>query len=319
MKHLIKPARLAPGDTIGIVAPASAPPDPDAIDKSVAVLEHLGYHPLLARNARQRHGFLAGGDRERAADMLQMFAHKKVRAIICVRGGYGAARLLDRLDYNLIRANPKIFIGYSDITSLHAAIYVKSGLLTFHGPMLNSDFILPDMPKFTLDSFLRTLTEARPAGSISQGYTGPRAKVLRKGMASGRLIGGNLTLLCAALGTPYEPSFDNSILFFEDLSEVPYRFDRMLTQLLNGGYLRKVRGIAVGINADCEDPKAKDAKEYRQTLEDVLRERLLPLKVPLVMDLPFGHVPTNATLPFGAKATLDAQAGDLIIEEAAVV
>ncbi len=319
MKKIIKPPRLSLGDTIGIIAPASAPPDPKAIDQSVAVLEKLGFKTLLAPKVRNRLGYLAGTDRERAGDLMKMFTSKKVRAIICVRGGYGTARLLPRLDYEAIRKVPKIFIGYSDITSLHAAMFIKSGLVTFHGPMLNSDFIHPDMPKFTLDSFLRTLTLAEAPGSISQGYQGPPARILRKGRARGRLIGGNLTLLCAAMGTPFQPSFDDSILFFEDLSEVPYRFDRMLTQLLNAGALNKVKGVAVGINADCDDPKAKESKEHRQTLEEVLKERLLPLKIPTVMDLPFGHIPHNATLPFGIQATLDAHSGALIIEEPAVV
>jgi muramoyltetrapeptide carboxypeptidase len=132
------------------------------------------------------------------------------------------------------------------------------------------------------------------------------------------LVGGNICLLCATLGTPYLPSFKNKILFFEDLGEAPYRFDRMLTQLLNAGLLQQVAGVAIGINRNCKDPKAAKAKEYRQSLEDVLRERLLPLKVPVVMGLPFGHVAWNATLPVGIGATLDAHQGDLVIEERAV-
>ena len=131
-------------------------------------------------------------------------------------------------------------------------------------------------------------------------------------------MGGNITLLCAALGTPWQPPFKNQILFFEDLDEVPYRFDRMLTQLLNAGLLQQVAGIAIGVNANCQDPKAKNAKEYRQTLEDVFRERLLPLKVPIVAGLPFGHIPLNATLPVGVRVTLDALKGDLTVDEPAV-
>ena len=318
MGMLIKPGRLESGDTIGIVAPASAPPDPKAIDRSVAAIEKLGFRPKLAPNTRERWGFLAGNDRERAGDLMKMFADKKVRAIICVRGGYGTSRLLPLLDYKVIRANPKIFVGYSDITSLHLAFLKEAGLISFHGPMLNSDFIKDDMPDFTLSGFLRTLTRREPPGSISQGYKSKTVKVHRGGRVTGRLVGGNITLLCASLGTPWQPSFRNSIFFFEDLDEVPYRFDRMLTQLLNGGLLQGVAGIAVGINKDCEDPKQKKAKEYRQTLEDVLKERLLPLKVPLVSGLPFGHIPHNATLPVGARATLDAEKGDLIIEKSAV-
>lgn len=314
----IKPARLNAGDTLGIISPASAPPDPKNIDRSIAVLERMGFKTKLAPNARKRWGFLAGSDRERASDLMKMFSDPRVRAIICVRGGYGTARLLRHIDYRVIRANPKIFVGYSDITSLHCAFLVEANLISFHGPMLNSDFVKKDFPDFTLVSFLKTLMQAAPAGSIRKGYQDKTIKVLRRGTVTAPLIGGNISILCASLGTPWQPSFKNKILFFEDLDEVPYRFDRMLTQLLNAGVLEQVAGVAIGVNANCFDPNAKGTREYRQTCEDVFRERLLPLKVPVVMGLPFGHVPLNATLPVGARATLDAIKGDLLISEAAV-
>ena len=314
----IKPARLNLGDTIGIVAPASAPPDPKSIDRSVAVLEQLGFKPKLAPKVRQRWGFLAGSDRDRAADLMKMFTDRKVNAIICVRGGYGASRLLPLLDYRTIRANPKILVGYSDITSLHSVLLEKANLVSFHGPMLNSDFIKPNFPEFTLHSFLKTLMQPAAPGSISHGYKKKTVTVLRPGIVSGQLVGGNITLLCASLGTPYQVSFKNKILFFEDLDEKPYGYDRMLTQLINAGLLQQVAGIAIGVNAGCRDPKAKTAKEYRQTLDDVFKERLLPLKVPVVAGLPFGHIPLNATLPIGVRAVLDGIKGDLVIDEAAV-
>jgi muramoyltetrapeptide carboxypeptidase len=327
----IKPPRLNPGDTIGIIAPASAPPDPKAIDRSVEALERLGFKPKLPSNVRRRWGFLAGSDRERASDLMKMFLDRKVNAIVCVRGGYGTARLLPLLDYGKIRANAKIFIGYSDITSLHCAFLVKANLISFHGPMLNSDFIKDDLPQFTLQSFLRTLMEPQPAGSVKRGLSvesrgeksrqpvkGLEISILRSGKALGELIGGNLSLICTTLATPYQPSFKNKILFLEDLDEVPFRFDRMLTHLLNAGLLQQVAGVAIGTNKDCIDPRAKGCKEYRQTMEDVFKERLAPLKVPVVLGLPFGHVPMNATLPVGVKATLDGMKGDLVIEESAV-
>jgi muramoyltetrapeptide carboxypeptidase len=326
----IKPPRLNYGDTVGVIAPASAPADPKAIEQSVETLEQLGFKPKLASNVRRRWGFLAGSDRERAGDLMKMFVDRKVKAILCVRGGYGTARLLPLLDYSKIRANPKIFIGYSDITSLHCAFLVKANLISFHGPMLNSDFIKDDLPEFTLQSFLRMLMEPEAAGSIRKGLSGKgekkspgRAKnsdisVLHSGKATGQLIGGNLSILCATLATPYQLSFKNRILFLEDLDEVPFRFDRMLTHLLNAGLLQQVAGVAIGTNKDCIDPKAKGCKEYRQTTEDVFKERLAPLKVPVVLGLPFGHVPMNATLPVGVRATLDGINGDLIIEESAV-
>ncbi|MCX6916081.1 MAG: LD-carboxypeptidase [Verrucomicrobia bacterium] len=162
----IIPARLNYGDTIGIIAPASAPLDPESIDRSVAFLERLGFKTRLAPNVRKRWGFLAGSDRHRAGDLMKMFTDRKVQAIMCVRGGYGTARLLPLLDYRAIRANPKIFIGYSDITSLHCAFLAKSNLVSFHGPMLSSDFLKKDSPDFTLQSFLKTLTQPSPPGSI---------------------------------------------------------------------------------------------------------------------------------------------------------
>lgn len=334
---LIRPQHLSPGDTLGVIAPASAPPDPRAIDHSIAAIEQLGFKVKLAPNVRKRHGYLAGTDRDRASDLMRMFTDRRVQGILCVRGGYGTARLLPLLDYRVIHKHAKVFVGYSDITSLHCAFLTQAKLISFHGPMLNSDFNLADLPDFTRQSFLRTL--ARPLApcappshrervsartgrgcsvSLSQGYRRKTVSILRHGMARGQLIGGNLSLLCTTLGTPWQPPFRGRILFLEDLGEQPYRFDRMLTHLLNCGLLQQVAGIAVGLNADCEDPKAKEAKEYRQTLEDVLRDRLLPLKIPVVTGLPFGHVPHNATLPVGAMVTLDAERGDLLLIEPAV-
>ena len=320
---LIRPRHLSPGDTLGIVAPASAPPDPTAIDRGVAALERLGYKVKLAPNVRRRFGFLAGTDQERAADLMAMFTDKQVRAILCVRGGYGTPRLLPLLEYKVIRKNPKIFVGYSDITALHCAFLTQAKLISFHGPMLNSDFAHADMPHFTLQSFLRTLSvvaspDTQLPFDISHGYRKDTVNVLRRGIARGQLIGGNLSLLCSVIGTPWQPHFKGRILFLEDVGEQPYRFDRMLTQLLNAGLLQEVAGIAIGLNADCEDPKAKTTMEYRQTLEDVLEERLLPLKIPVVSGLPFGHVPHNATLPVGARAILDANRGTLSLAESPV-
>lgn len=314
---LIRPRHLEPGATLGIIAPASAPPKPKNVDYAIAALEKLKFKTKLAKNVHKRHGFLAGSDRERAADLMQMFTDRKVDGILCVRGGYGTARLLPLLDYAVIKRNPKVFVGYSDITSLHSAFLVKSNLITFHGPMLNSDFAQDAMPAFTTQSFLRTLMRPEAPGDITVGYKG-KVKTLHGGVANGRLMGGNLTLLCASVGTPWQPPFRDRILFLEDLDEVPYRMDRLLTQLLNAGLLQQVAGVAIGINKGCEDPMASKAKEYRQTLEAVFRDRLLPLQVPVVMELPFGHVPCNATLPVGAHVTLDATNGRLIIGEPAV-
>ncbi len=312
------PERLHPGDTIALIAPASAPPDPKVVDHSVAALEEMGFKVKLGRNVRKRWGFLAGKDRERAGDIMQMFTDRKVNGIICLRGGYGTPRLLPMLDYQTIRENPKVFIGFSDITALHCAFLKKSNLLSFHGPMTGSHFVKKEYPQFWRDSILKLVTEPTSFGSISNGYDGKTVSIIRRGTASGELIGGNLSLLCTLMGTPFQPSFSKKILFLEDLDETPYRMDRLLTHLLNAGVLQQVAGIAIGICENCVDPKAKTAGEYRQSLEDVMKERLLPLQVPVVFGLPFGHVPYNATIPVGGRATLDAVKGDLILTSPAV-
>jgi muramoyltetrapeptide carboxypeptidase len=318
MSTLLKPDRLCFGDTVGIIAPSSPPPDPKAVDRAADAVERFGFIPKLAENVRDRHGFLAGGDRERAANVMQMFTDKTVKAIICLRGGYGAARLLGLLDYQTIRRHAKIFSGFSDITSLHCAFARKVNMISIHAPML-SGLQSKDLKEFTRASFLRTVMEAKPSGSIVSDYDKENISTVRCGVAEGRLIGGNLAVLCAAIGTPFEPSFKGRILFIEDVNEQPYRLDRMLTQLLNAGRLQQVAGVAVGVNRDCEDDmKEKVVDEYRQSSADVMAERLQSLGVPVVMGLPFGHVDFNATIPIGAHARLDADNGDLIVLESAV-
>jgi len=315
---IIKPARLRQGDSLAVVAPASAPANPQNVDLALRALERLGFHPHPGKNLRRRYGFLAGSDQERAEDLMEAFGNPNVKGILCLRGGYGAARLLPLLDFSIIRRNPKVLVGYSDITSLHCALLARAGIVSFHGPMLNSDFLKPRIPRFTRNGFLRTLTESNAPGSICQGYDRRTVRVLAPGIASGRLVGGNLSILCASLATPFQASFAGAILFLEDVNEEPYRIDRMLTQLLNAGVLQRVSGIAIGINHNCRDPKAGRRREYRQSMEDVFRDRLMPLKKPVVSGLPFGHVRQNATLPIGVQAVLDGNQGDLTVSEPAV-
>ena len=331
MPALLKPARLEPGQTIGVCSPASPPPDAAAIDRALAVLERLGYRTRLASHARDRHGFLAGSDRDRAGDLMRLFNDRRVDAIFCVRGGYGCTRLLERLDYAAIRAHPKVLLGYSDVTALHCALLKHAGLVSFHGPVLNSDFLREPINEFTMSSLWRTVTRAIPSGGLREagkpasqptGGTAPQAPpaptVIRAGRALGRLVGGNLTLLSVLVGTPWMPTLRGRILFFEDVDEAPYRLDRLLTHLLTAGVLRGVAAIAIGTNVGCDDPKRAQFNEYRQTVEDVLQERLSPLGVPVLMGLPFGHHAGNATLPVGVRAELDTHLGDLRILEAAV-
>ncbi|HEY1786847.1 MAG TPA: LD-carboxypeptidase [Verrucomicrobiae bacterium] len=317
--HLVKPPRLRLGDTVGIVAPASPAEDPEDIDDFAAALSNLGFKPKLARNVRKRLGYLAGDDQARADDLMAMFSDRDVKGIFCLRGGYGSGRLLGMLDYRLIKRNAKVFVGFSDITSLHTAFEVHAQIVSFHGPTLNSTITSARPSKFTLGSLMKTVMEPSVPGGICKGATQSPITILKRGKATGPLIGGNLSVFIALIGTPYQPRFKGSILFFEDVQEAPYRFDGRLTQLLNAGLLQQVAGVAVGNNKDCTDPDAAKSPEYHQTVEDVLKDRLLPLGVPVVSGLPFGHVRENATLPMGLQATLDGINGDLIINEPAVV
>ncbi len=219
--------------------------------------------------------------------------------------------------FEVIRQNAKIFAGFSDITSLHCAIASKVGMISIHAPMLSGGLLSKDALEFTRAS-TQTVMEATPAGSITAGLEKKNTSIVRGGVVEGNVIGGNLSVLCATVGTPFEPLFKDRILFFEDIGEKPYRLDRMLTHLLNAGILSQVAGVAVGVNRDCEDPSDSKRDEYRQTAADVMKERLSELGVPVVTGLPFGHVDLNATIPAGARARLDGDNGDLIILEAAV-
>jgi len=306
------------GDVVGVISPSSPPPDPDAIGRSVAALEKLGFRPRLGPHAHDRHGFLAGSDADRAADLMQMFTNPEVKAIFCVRGGYGTARILGLLDYEAIRRNPKILVGFSDATTLHCALQIHASLISFHGPMLNSGLAASDVPPFVAQSLLRAISEPSPPGSICQGYEKKTVEIIHGGVAEGELIGGNITVLCTTVGTRYQPDFKNKILLLEEVDEKPYRIDRNLTHLHNTGLLGQVAGVAVGINHNCDDPRAATAGEYRQTVADVLKERLASLGVPVVAGLPFGHIPWNATMPLGVQARLDGKQGDLVITEPGV-
>ncbi|HEX3626482.1 MAG TPA: LD-carboxypeptidase [Verrucomicrobiae bacterium] len=317
--HLVKPPRLHVGDTVGIVAPASPAEDPEDIDMCAAGLTKLGFKTKLSSNIRKRLGFLAGTDQARADDLMTMFGDPEIRGIFCFRGGYGSGRLLQMLDYRFIRKHAKIFIGFSDITALHTAFETHARMVSFHGPTLNSSITSARPSKFTLASMMKTILEPSAPGSIRGDLPQSSVTILKRGTATGPLIGGNLSVFIALIGTPFQPKFKGSILFFEDVDEAPYRFDGRLTQLLNAGLLQQVAGIAVGNNKNCTDPGAAKAKGFQQSVEDVLKDRLLPLGVPIVSGLPFGHVRENATIPMGVQATLDAVNGDLIINEAAVV
>ncbi|MEI7634862.1 MAG: LD-carboxypeptidase [bacterium] len=334
---IIKPARLESGMTIGLIAPASGAPDPAAIDRGITVLQSRGFRVKEAKSLRARWGFLAAPDAARLADLHAMIANPKIGAIMCMRGGYGVMRLLPRIDYALAARNPKIIVGFSDITALHLALWKKCGLVTFNGPMLLSAFAKERPGSFTLGALERTLMNAVPSGSVWEGLNSRQFRVVRHGRVSGRLIGGNLSLVAATIGTPYEIDTRGKIVFLEEVDEKPYRVDRMLTQLLLAGKLRDAVAVVFGRNVpDAESavrerklageglprlaspPPARVPRDYEPVLDEVIAERLRPLGIPVLIGLPFGHIDDYATIPIGVEAVVDTRRGELVICESAV-
>ena len=246
---IIKPKKLNKGDFIGIISPASSADDITKVEEGVRYLEKIGYRVEVGKNVGQYHGYLAGEDNLRLKDLHYMFNKKEVKAIICIRGGYGSPRLLDKIDYKIIKNNPKIFVGYSDITALNMAFFNKTGLITFTGPMVSVDFN-DEISKYTEENFWRILTSNKKIGRIELPEE-DKLFQLSKGSESGRIIGGNLALIASLLGTNYFPDMKDKILFLEDVGELPFRIDRMLNQLRLSGVFSKIKGFhnyIIGIN-----------------------------------------------------------------------
>ncbi|MDD8016896.1 MAG: LD-carboxypeptidase [Bacteroidota bacterium] len=310
---IIKPKALKKGDCIGIVAPASPPSSPEKITKGAEYLERLGYRVKFGKNVNKVNGYLAGTDAERADDLHEMFEDKEVKAIIAVRGGYGTPRLLPLLNYSLIKKNPKILVGYSDLTALQLAILKKTGLVTFSGPMVGVE-MFKGIDPFTEEHFWTMITSKKKFGALTN-PDGHQLQVMNSGKASGVLMGGNLSLITAIIGTPYLPSFKNSLLFMEEIEEECYRFDRMLNHLRLAQILSQTNGVIVG---DLTDVKPSDTSKPFLTAEEVLKDFLMPLKKPVVSGLIYGHVPKKFTMPIGIRASLDASVQSLSFSEAAV-
>lgn len=309
----IKPSALKKGDVIGIVAPGSPPSTVEKITKGAEYLEHLGYRVKLGNNVEKVHGYLAGTDKERADDINDMFADKKVKAIIAVRGGYGTPRILPLINFSLIRKNPKIIVGYSDLTALQLAIFKKTGLLSFSGPMIGVE-MWKEIDPFTEEHFWRTVTSKKKLGAI-QNPDGRELQTLVKGKASGILLGGNLSLITAIIGTPYIPSFKNSLLYIEEIEEECYRFDRMMNHLRIAKILGDTNGVIIG---ELTDVKPSDTSKPALTVDQILNDYLAGLNKPVVTGLVYGHIPKKLTLPVGLRASLDANSQTLTFSEAAV-
>ncbi len=310
---IIKPAALKKGDCIGIVTPASPPSSIEKIYKGAEYLERLGYRPVLGKNVQKVYGYLAGTDQERADDINAMFADKDIKAIIAVRGGYGTPRILPLLNYSMIRKNPKILVGYSDLTALQLAIFRKTGLVSFSGPMAGVE-MFKGIDPFTEDHFWSCLTSKKKLG-IVRNPDGRELTALVAGKSSGRLLGGNLSLIVALAGSPYLPAFKKSLLFIEEIEEESYRFDRMMNHLRIANILRDASGVIMG---ELTDVKASDTSKPYLTAEQVMQDYLSDLKKPVVTGLVYGHVPRKLTIPLGISATVDTAKGMLRFDEACV-
>lgn len=309
-----KARTLLPGGTIGIVSPASPYSNYSDVLRGIAWWEAQGYRVKLAAAALARSDFTAGSPAQRARDLQSMFADPGVDAIQCLRGGYGSAQIIPLLDFESIAANPKPFVGFSDITSLHTALLRFAGLATLYGPSLTS-VGSPGMPEFTGQRLLQALSHGA-AGPYPRDPDDPFVRALAPGLASGRLVGGCLSDLLYTMGTPWELDLDGAIFAFEEVGSSPHTIDRALLQLTQAGKLAGVRGVVIGELAGCEwDEGGGSPFPHTKTLEEVLQERLAPLGVPVVYKFPFGHGPNFAALPLGVQATLDAGDCSLAIDE----
>ncbi len=322
---MVRPPALAPGDTIAFVAPAGRL-EQARMDRARERLEQMGFRVIQAEDLFRTRGYLAGQDARRAQELMAVFTDPQVKAIFPGTGNYGTTRMLDRLDYALIRKNPKIFIGFSDITGLHLALQKRAGLVTFHSPNpmwgLGSEGDLTEFSSWWFWRALRQEAYTGPGGTISTGgYTfelpkqTPPLTALAPGVARGQLTGGNLSLIVALMGTPYEIDTRKRILFLEDVGERPYRIDRYLSQLKLAGKLDDVAGVLLGHFRDC-DPKPD---EDSLTLAEVFEDYFADLGVPVIANFPAGHARDNATLPFGVPVELDADQLQIRVLENPVV
>lgn len=305
---MIRPPALRPGARVALVAPAGPLAD-GAVDRAVERVRGWGWEPVVGRHARGRHGYLSAPDAERAADLNAALRDDAVDAVWCLRGGYGVMRILPQVDLRALVRRPRPVIGFSDNTALHLAIQ-RLGIVSFHGPHPATK----TLTAFSEDAVLRALTAADPAGILPFPADAAGAEAIAPGAAEGRLIGGNLALIAATLGTPYAVRPEGAILFLEEVGEAAYRLDRLFSQLRLAGVLDRVAGIAIGGITEVPD----EGEEHVPPVIDVLRDRLGDLAIPVAYGFPFGHVDDNWTLPEGVLARLDADSGTLELLEAGV-
>jgi muramoyltetrapeptide carboxypeptidase len=317
-KQLIKPPKLRAGDKLGLITPGSYISIEER-DESIKNLKKLGFELVYTDKLMLMNGYFSGKDKERAEDINEMFERDDIKGIVCARGGYGCVRTLPHINYNLIKENPKVLIGYSDVTALLYGIYKNTGLITLHGPVGISTY--NDFSKKYFEHVLiNPSEELNLISSVSvnndniYGLT-----TLSSGTASGELVGGNLSIVVSLIGTEYDIDTKGKIIFLEEYMEEPYRVDRMLTQMMQAGKFDETAGVALGVFRKCESKEENPSFTNSYTLMEVLKDRLSDLKIPVVYGLSFGHVKDKFTIPFGIKAELDADNYKLKLLEAAVI
>jgi muramoyltetrapeptide carboxypeptidase len=318
LQSVIKPSRLKKGDTLGLITPGSYISEKE-LEDSIKSLEGLGFKVTYSENILDRNGYFSSLDSQRAFDLNKMFERRDVKGIVCARGGYGCARILPLLDYDLIKNNPKILTGYSDVTALLCGIFVKTGLICFHGPVGISTF-----NEFSVNYFDDVLINPKEQLTLNsevdeKDWEGKNITPIKSGKAKGNLVGGNLSVVVSLIGTEYDIDTTDKILFFEDIGEEPYSIDRMLTQMIMAGKFEKVKGIALGVFKDCESKKENPSFDSSFSLIEVFFERLENLNIPVIYGLSFGHIKNKFTLPIGINAELDVNNQTLTLLEPAVI
>lgn len=313
---LLKAKPLKKGDTIGLITPAGALTDEEAIVTTKEVFEKLGFRVKEGKHIRARYGNLAGTDEQRIADIHAMFADQEVNGIVCIRGGNGASRLLDRLDYDLVARNPKVLLGYSDVTALILAFYAKTGLVSFHGAVGTSTWT-NQLAKAFEEQFFENKTQSyqnpEDAADNFIRYNN-RIQTINPGVVEGRLIGGNLTLLTGLCGSEYLPDFKDAILFLEEVGEGMERMDRMFCQLKNSGILAQIKGFVFGHCTDCTPASGYGSLTMQQLLQDYIK----PLGIPAFSGARIGHISNQFILPVGVQVRMDARQGSMVLLEKAL-
>ncbi len=317
IKIRIKPPRLKQGDMIALVTPGSYITEEEK-EESIKNLRSLGFYVTYSDRLMQKKGYFSATDKERAADLNKMFERKDVQGIMCARGGYGGARILPFLDYDLIENNPKPLIGFSDVTAIQYAIYKYSSLITFHGPVSISTF-----SKFSIRNFEKVLMDPTfelelTNSTARKNYNPYGITVISEGTAEGELIGGNLSIAVSLIGTEYDVDYSGKIIFLEEFLEEPYRIDRMLTQMIQAGKFKDAAGIALGVFKLCEPNKTNPSFAGSYSLMEVLQDRLGNLGIPVIYGLSFGHVIDKFVLPVGVKAELNTETEQLKLLEPGV-